>query len=670
MKRPARLGLSILLLLAAVAVGLFAALSGGTEPAAAQTPSALVSNLGQADVDTGTHRSGTLNSDHAQPFTTGGNAGGYTLTSIDWEFARVTNASNLNTGITVTVRRDSTGSRLGEPGAVVGTLTNPAFRNTDTDRVFTFTAAGAGIELLPNRRYWVMLDARRDMPNVQVRNTASDGEDAGGAPGFSIGVYSLYQPYNRTNQPRWVQTGHSKKIRINGDVPNRARLEYDPIAFPGRPIELKVVWDRPLVESVRMVMGVDQCHGFSRLAWCTGGAATDLSDYAGQRIHTFTMNPGETEYTHTFRTVTVEDGERHDERGRVTLGCSDTTAKCTGWIAPIDPTNRRGSKQKHELTTQRHVGSSGIQFWQPLLIDPTRYYNAGVPCTFAPAAYARNSNFSIIRNNKGEPFIIERYASCGEYSYLISEVGQGGERGSHYRGDFVMVLSAPTKDPPTGDESTNDDPTNDEPDEPHVNIIAVTGGMEGAPVIFGINADPPPSADLTVSVTVTASGDYGVTTGARTVTIPATGSAILSIPTVSDGVDEPDGTVTLTIEPGDGYAIGNFGTKTAEVFDDDDAPLTDQTNDGNQASSCATSDTTLLAQVEAKTQDPWSGGRPDLLSMFTRAYNTMLGSDDYTTSDIRARPDKQGAEWQANGPNALWQSIYAELDRLQACREG
>lgn len=28
------------------------------------------------------------------------------------------------------------------------------------------------------------------------------------------------------------------------------------------------------------------------------------------------------------------------------------------------------------------------------------------------------------------------------------------------------------------------------------------------------------------------------------------------------------------------------------------------------------------------------------------------------------------AEWQANGPNALWQSIYTELDRLQACREG
>ena len=96
------------------------------------------------------------------------------------------------------------------------------------------------------------------------------------------------------------------------------------------------------------------------------------------------------------------------------------------------------------------------------------------------------------------------------------------------------------------------------------------------------------------------------------------------------------------------------------VSDDDDPPPVPQT--------CVTADTALLAQVLAKTRDPWNGGRPDLLETFTRSYNTMLGTDTYTVAALKARPDRQEPNWQGNGPNALWQKVYAELDRLEACR--
>lgn len=86
------------------------------------------------------------------------------------------------------------------------------------------------------------------------------------------------------------------------------------------------------------------------------------------------------------------------------------------------------------------------------------------------------------------------------------------------------------------------------------------------------------------------------------------------------------------------------------------------------SASCVTTDTALLGQVEAKTTDPWNGARTDLLDMFTRSHKTMLGEDNYTVAAIKARLDKQGAQWQGAGPNPLWQAVYRELDELEACR--
>ena len=96
---------------------------------------------------------------------------------------------------------------------------------------------------------------------------------------------------------------------------------------------------------------------------------------------------------------------------------------------------------------------------------------------------------------------------------------------------------------------------------------------EGGSVSFTLTASPKPAADLDVTVTVATVGDYGVTPGSRTVTIPASGSKTLTIVTSGDQTDEADGSVTVTLVDGSGYDLGTSKTATVTVSDDDDPPV-------------------------------------------------------------------------------------------------
>ena len=108
------------------------------------------------------------------------------------------------------------------------------------------------------------------------------------------------------------------------------------------------------------------------------------------------------------------------------------------------------------------------------------------------------------------------------------------------------------------------------PPTPEVNITAAAGGTEGSNVSFTVSANPASAADLAVSVTVTTSGDYGVTPGSRTVTIASgTTSGTLTLSTTDDSTDEADGSVTLTLNGGSGYTLGQVVSETVQVQDDD-----------------------------------------------------------------------------------------------------
>ena len=107
--------------------------------------------------------------------------------------------------------------------------------------------------------------------------------------------------------------------------------------------------------------------------------------------------------------------------------------------------------------------------------------------------------------------------------------------------------------------------------DPEVSIAAGSNITEGGDATFTVTADPAPTAALTVDVTVAQSGDFGVSPGTRTVTVPTSGSVTLTVATTGDSADEADGSVTATINNGTGYTVSaTSGTATVAVADDDD----------------------------------------------------------------------------------------------------
>ncbi|MYJ12235.1 MAG: hypothetical protein F4086_18170, partial [Gemmatimonadetes bacterium] len=118
---------------------------------------------------------------------------------------------------------------------------------------------------------------------------------------------------------------------------------------------------------------------------------------------------------------------------------------------------------------------------------------------------------------------------------------------------------------------------NEDPD-PLVTVAAGSAVTEGGDAVFTLTATPAPAADLPVMVSVGTEGDWGVAAGRRTVTIPTAGSATLTLATTDDDVDEPDGSLSVTVAEGDGYAAGDPASGTVAVRDDDGGAAPDWTD--------------------------------------------------------------------------------------------
>ncbi|MXX81781.1 MAG: hypothetical protein F4Y69_12250 [Chloroflexi bacterium] len=146
--------------------------------------------------------------------------------------------------------------------------------------------------------------------------------------------------------------------------------------------------------------------------------------------------------------------------------------------------------------------------------------------------------------------------------------------------DSGSEAQEPASDDGDSGSDAQEPPANEEPQEqpvtPVINISGSAGGSEGVSVTFTVPATPAPRTDLTVSVTVAVSGDFGVSAGDRTLTIPTGGSATLSLTTADDSADESDGSVTLTLNAGDGHSIGALASETVAVLDNDEPAQQEQ----------------------------------------------------------------------------------------------
>ena len=156
--------------------------------------------------------------------------------------------------------------------------------------------------------------------------------------------------------------------------------------------------------------------------------------------------------------------------------------------------------------------------------------------------------------------------TTGSVTLTLATTGDGADEP-----DGSVTVTVTDGDGYTVGSSASGSVTVQDDDEPAVTIVAGTSPVtEGGDAAFTLTADPAPAADLAVSVTVAADGDYGIAAGERTVTIPTTGSATLTLPTTGDNADEPDGSVTVTVKDGEGYTVGSAASGSVTVQDDDE----------------------------------------------------------------------------------------------------
>ena len=158
----------------------------------------LTGNFGQRY---GGRVSGATALDHAQGFTTGGHAAGYTLDSVELRFASRSAAA----APTVTVRSDS------PAGVVVAALSGPStVGGGDVVAAATFSAP-AGTALDAGTTYFVRIEGGG---TVDLAFTDASAEDAGGSAGWSIGDLGHYRIAG-SGAP--FETSSSVKfVRVNG----------------------------------------------------------------------------------------------------------------------------------------------------------------------------------------------------------------------------------------------------------------------------------------------------------------------------------------------------------------------------------------------------------------------------------------------------------------------
>ena len=169
-------------------------------PMQVQTAGTLVSNTGQ----TTTSASFSLQS---QPFTTGGNAGGYTLTSVDVGMGTLTDEDTF-----VRIVPNATN---GEPDLSDSTkfiaLTSPA---TFTEDALNTFSAPTNTTLAANTIYHVYLtDIAEGLPD-HIQRTSSNAEDAGGEADWSIGDTRYWR--GTTLTPWNTSTSAFTRMKING----------------------------------------------------------------------------------------------------------------------------------------------------------------------------------------------------------------------------------------------------------------------------------------------------------------------------------------------------------------------------------------------------------------------------------------------------------------------
>ena len=188
-------------------------------PAQAQTVTDLVSNTAETVI------SESSSSLAAQSFTTGANAGGYTLSEVRLRFSSLGSAS-------MKIREDNSGL----PGSELATLTNPS---SIVSGLNTFTAP-SGTTLAANTTYWVSVHEGVSSDPASYANVASDNET--GLTGWTIGNGRKWR-FDEGNS--WGDdTSNSLSLAIRGSAtPAAVTVPLAPVGFSANERDSSVILD-------------------------------------------------------------------------------------------------------------------------------------------------------------------------------------------------------------------------------------------------------------------------------------------------------------------------------------------------------------------------------------------------------------------------------------------
>ena len=199
--------------LTAVLLAVFAALLA--IPAQAQTPTTLVSNSGQTHNTALSYIVGvdlTNQWSHAQQFTTGDNANGYTLSSVQLYLSGFTGTAEARVSI---YEADASG----DPTSSKYTLTNPGTITNNSLNTFT---APPGAILAAETKYLVVVEAPTG--TYSIGYTSSTAEDSGNASGWSINN----QRHRRSSDSgSWSTSTDVLRISVSGTLNTTAVVPYD-----------------------------------------------------------------------------------------------------------------------------------------------------------------------------------------------------------------------------------------------------------------------------------------------------------------------------------------------------------------------------------------------------------------------------------------------------------
>ena len=259
----------------------------------AQTAIVLIRNTGQASGGSHTiHSSG--NTGYAQAFTTGANPAGYTLSSIGFDFASITETATAGAHLKMTLNEVSSGN----PGDALCTLTDPGTFSGSGVQIFDAPTTGTMCPTLAaGTTYFAVIErvATSAMASISLSRTVEANEDSGGATGWSIG-----DTRHRLTSGAWGSANSlSHRVAVRGYANNNPAT--------GAPSISGVLEENEVLTADTVGIDDDDVLGAFSYQWLADGTAI-----SGATSATYTLQSTEVGDAISL-TVTFIDGEGNSE---------------------------------------------------------------------------------------------------------------------------------------------------------------------------------------------------------------------------------------------------------------------------------------------------------------------------------------------------------------------